>query len=179
MIRGFSAVLAVVLLASALGCDQSHAGDRADAPVGSSGSAGPKRIVAAIRGVPPSLAGQETVRTSGNYPGLDAVMELVHAAPVHADDQGGLRPQLAEAVPTLENGLWQLLPDGRMTTRLTIKDGARWHDGTPVTTDDLLLAARVDQDRELGIPRARVWDFVEDIEPQDARTVLIRWNGPY
>src|SRR5207249_4692658 len=62
---------------------------------------------------------------------------------------------------------------------LAIKSGARWHDGTPVTTDDLLLAARVEQDAELGIPRARVWDFVHAIEPQDARTVLVRWNGPY
>jgi peptide/nickel transport system substrate-binding protein len=107
------------------------------------------------------------------------VAELVHAALVHADDQGALRPQLAEAVPTLENGLWQLLPEGRMTTTLTIKPDARWHDGTPVTTDDLLLGARVEQDRELGIPRARVWDFVEAIEPRDARTVTVRWNAPY
>jgi peptide/nickel transport system substrate-binding protein len=66
-----------------------------------------------------------------------------------------------------------------MTTTLTIKPAARWHDSTPVTTDDLLLGARVEQDRELGIPRARVWDFVEAIEPQDARTVTVRWNAPY
>ncbi len=176
-----AAILGVTLLASTIGCagptrvDTVPAGATTGQPRGGES----KRIVAAIRGVPPSLAGQETARTSGNYPGLDALMELVHASLVHADDQGALRPQLAEAVPTLENGLWQLFPDGRMSTTLTIKTGARWHDGTPVTTDDLLLAARVEQDTELGIPRARVWDFVEGIEARDSRTVVVRWNGPY
>jgi ABC-type transport system substrate-binding protein len=176
-----AAILGVAVLASAIGCAPSSRVDSAPGSVlpGQTEKAGPKRIVAAIRGVPPSFAGQETQRTSGNYPGLDALMELVHASLVHADDQGTLRPQLAEAVPTLENGLWRLLPDGRMTTTLTIKSGAQWQDGAPVTTEDLVLAARVEQDTELGIPRARVWDFVEAIEPQDARSVLVRWNGPY
>ena len=128
----------------------------------------PKRIVAVIRGVPVSLGPPAAIRDSGQ-PGLDAVAELVHASLVHADHRGELHPQLAEAVPTLENGLWQHFPDGRMATTLTIKPTARWHDGTVVTTDDLLLATRVDQDRELGMPRARVWDYVEAIEPRDAR----------
>lgn len=176
-----AAILGVTVLASTIGCAGPPRADSVPggATTGQTGGGAPKRIVAAIRSVPPSLAGQETARTSGNYPGLDALMELVHGSLVHADDQGTLRPQLAEAVPSLENGLWQLFPDGRMTTTLTIKTGARWHDGTPVTTDDLLLATRVEQDTELGIPRARVWDFVEGIEARDARTVVVRWNGPY
>ncbi len=176
-----AAILGVVVLASTIGCAGPPRADSVPggAATGEAGAGGPRRIVAAIRGVPPSLAGQETNRTTGNYPGLDALMELVHASLVHADDQGTLRPQLAEVVPTLENGLWRLFPDGRMTTTLTIKTGARWHDGMPVTTDDLLLAARVEQDAELGIPRARVWDFVEGIEARDARTVIVRWTGPY
>ena len=173
-----AAILGIAMLASPIGCAgpprADSAGERA-----ATGQGAPKRLVVAIRGVPPSLAGQETNRTGGTYPGLDAVMELVHASLVRAHHQGVLQPQLAEAVPTLENGFWQLLPDGRMTTTLMIRSAARWHDGTPVTTDDLLLAARVEQDRELGIPRARVWDFVEGIDAQDARTVVVRWNGPY
>lgn len=176
-----AAILGVAVLASTTGCGAPPRADSAPsrAATGERIEGAPKRIVAAIRGVPPSLAGQEINRTSGNYPGLDALMELVHASLVHADEQGTLRPQLAEVVPTLENGLWQLFPDGRMTTTLTIKTGARWHDGTPVTTNDLLLAARVEQDTELGIPRARVWDFVEGIDARDARTIMVRWNGPY
>ncbi|HZT06398.1 MAG TPA: hypothetical protein VFC51_05160 [Chloroflexota bacterium] len=155
--------LLIVLIASALtfgaiGCGAPSNGGStagADAPAGAE-YAGTKRIDAVIRGVPPSLAGQETNRTVASYPGLDAIMELAHAALVHHDNQGTLRPQLAEATPSLENGLWQFLPEGGMTTTLTIKRAARWHDGTPVTTDDLRLAGRVEQDAELGIPRARV-----------------------
>lgn len=174
-------VLGVAVLASTIGCAGPQRTDPGPGEVSgaATNTGAPKRIVAAIRGVPLSLAGQETNRTTGNYPGLDAIIELVHASLVHADDQGTLRPQLAESVPSLENGMWRLFPDGKMTTTLTIKPGARWHDGTPVTSDDLLLAARVEQDSELGIPRARVWDFVEGIDAQDARTVTVRWNGPY
>ena len=181
MSKSVVAIVAVALLTGMVGCSGPPRAESVPGGIATGQTEGgaPKRIVAVIRGVPPSLAGQETARTSGNYPGLDALMELVHASLVHADDQGALRPQLAEAVPSLENGLWQLLPDGRMTTTLTIKPGARWHDGMPVTTEDLLLAARVEQDTELGIPRARVWDFVEGIEARDARTVVVRWSGPY
>ncbi|MEA2642724.1 MAG: hypothetical protein QOF51_4118, partial [Chloroflexota bacterium] len=32
------------------------------------------------------------------------------------DDHGTLRPELAEAVPSAENGLWKVFPDGRMET---------------------------------------------------------------
>jgi peptide/nickel transport system substrate-binding protein len=176
-----SAIVGIAVLASTIACTSPTPSDSIPAGVATrqAGASGPKRIVAAIRGVPPSLAAHETNRISGNYPGLDALMELVHASLVHPDDRGTLHPQLAEAVPTLENGLWQLHADGRMTTTLTIKAAARWHDGTPVTTDDLLFAAQVEQDRDLGIPRARVWDFVDAIDAQDARTVVVQWSRPY
>lgn len=176
-----AAILGVAVLASTIGCAGPPRADSAPArgATGERLDGTAKRVVAAIRGVPSSLAQQETNRTGGSFPGLDALTELVHASLVHADDQGTLHPQLAEAVPTLENGLWQLFPDGRMAMTWRIKPAARWHDGSPVTTDDLLLGARVEQDRELGIPRARVWDFIEAIEAQDARTVTVRWNAPY
>ena len=34
-----------------------------------------------------------------------------------------------EAVPTLENGLWKVLPDGRMETSWRLKPGLVWQDG--------------------------------------------------
>src|SRR3954453_8133335 len=90
-------------------------------PRGSGGEArsatatGPKRIVAAIRGDPPSFA-RERTNPSGavsSVPGLDALQELVHVGLVHADDKGTLLPLLSEAVPSVENGLWQVRPDGQ------------------------------------------------------------------
>src|SRR2546428_11986077 len=88
----------------------------------------PKRMTAAIRGTPAALSQQKTMKTVGNIPGLDAIEELTHAGMTHADDSGVLHPQLAEAVPTIENGQWRLLGGGRMGTAWEVKPDARWHD---------------------------------------------------
>jgi peptide/nickel transport system substrate-binding protein len=122
---------------------------------------------------------QKTHRAVGSPPGLDAIEELVHAGVVHADDKGAVRPQLAEAVPTIENGLWKVFPDGRMETTWTLREAARWHDGVRVTSGDLLFTAAVEQDGEIGIPRNPTYDLIESIEALDARTVTVRWKQPY
>src|SRR4030095_4677521 len=88
-------------------------------------------------------------------------------------------PQLAEAVPTTENGLWRVLPDGRMETPWTLLPGATWHDGTPFTSDDLLFTATVVRDRELVIFRDRSFPFIEGIEAPDPLTITVRWSKPY
>src|SRR5687767_11173245 len=77
-----------------------------------------KRIVAAIRGMPTSMVQQRTQPPglAGSVPGLDALQELLHAGLTHYDSSESLVAQLAEGVPTVENGLWSLFPDGRMET---------------------------------------------------------------
>src|SRR5581483_3281848 len=86
---------------------------------------------------------------------------------------------LAEAVPTIENGLWKLLPDGRMDTTFTIRDGAKWHDGAPVTADDLVFAAQVGQDPETPEFGDTGFGFVESVEATGPRTVTVHWKRPY
>src|SRR2546428_235254 len=56
-------------------------------------------------------------------------LPLVHSGLTVGGDQRVRHPMLAEAVPTLENGLWKLLPDGRMETTWRLREGTRWHDG--------------------------------------------------
>src|SRR5207249_9178500 len=111
--------------------------------------------------------------------GLDAIEELTHAGMTHADDHGVLHPQLAEAVPTVDNGLWRLLPDGRMETTWKIKPTARWQDGTPVTADDFRFGARIEQDKDLGVPGNATFDLIEGIDAPDASTVVVRWKQPF
>src|SRR5687767_14774314 len=65
----------------------------------------PKRMTAAL------LEGDITsLRESGG----DRMVEFLHSGLARMDPRGGLHAALAEAVPTIENGLWQVLPDGRM-----------------------------------------------------------------
>ncbi len=138
----------------------------------------PKRITAAIRAAPASLVLLKTQR-GGALRGLDAIEQLTHAGLSYIKADGTRAAQLAEAVPSLENGLWKLLPDGRMETTWRIKPAASWQDGTPLTTDDLLFASVVEQDRELEIQAYAEYGLIESIEAPDAHTITVVWKRPY
>ncbi len=119
----------------------------------------PKRITIALLTEPPSLHYNlipNPIRAS-----TGSIQELVHPGLAVSDNEGTLRPVLAEAVPSIENGLWKLLPDGGMETTWRIRDGAIWHDGTPVTSGDLELTVSLTKDRELAVFRDAETDEID------------------
>ena len=138
-----------------------------------------QRLVATVHSDPAGLHLQLTQPSNPVVPGLAELHQLVNAALTYSDDHDVLQPHLAEAVPTVENGLWSVLPDGRMETSWRLKPGIVWHDGTPFTVDDLLFSLRVYQDRELGIFRPASLDLVESAEATDPRTVVVKWKAPF
>jgi peptide/nickel transport system substrate-binding protein len=144
-------------------------------------SAAPKKVIAVIRSAPASMSKQKTNPPGlvGSVPGLDALEELVHVGLTHNSSDGVLLPVLAEAAPTVDNGLWKVFPDGRMETTWKLRSDARWQDGTPVTTADLLFTTMVEQDKELGIPRNSAYDSIDHVEAVDAATITVTWNRPY
>lgn len=111
--------------------------------------------------------------------GNDALEDLLLAGLANVDDRNQLRPQLAEALPTIENGLWRLLPDGRMETTWRLRPSAQWHDGAPFSANDLLFTARVGQDRELPIRRARVFDLIDGFDAPDPQTLKVSWKRTF
>ena len=139
--------------------------------------AAPKRIVAAIRGTTPIL--YRKLAVGATYSGLAYLERIVNGGLVNVDTQGALLPYLAEAVPTIENGLWKVFPDGRMETTWRIKSGAKWHDGQPVTGEDIAFTARVEQDKSLGWNYNPAYDAIEKVDAPDAATVTITWKEPF
>jgi peptide/nickel transport system substrate-binding protein len=95
------------------------------------------------------------------------------------DRNGALRPQLAESIPSVDNGQWRVLPDGRMETTWKIRSSARWHDGTAFTSDDVLFSARLFQDPDLTLQRIAGLAYVERLEAPDPLTVNVVWKQPY
>ncbi len=138
-----------------------------------------KRITAAIRGDPTTLNDAINVGAAGNSGGVSEIEQLLHAGLLLVDSQGELRPQLAEAAPTLENGLWQLLPDGRMTTMWRLKPNLVWHDGMPLTVEDFLFTATVAQDQTLAMRHDSAWKFVESVQAVDRSTLQVTWSSTY
>src|SRR5438270_10586476 len=73
-----------------------------------------KRISAAALGDVFSVSTLLSVSGAGTAtPGIAEIERLVNAGVSIPGTDGFLEPQLAEAVPTIENGLWRVLPDGR------------------------------------------------------------------
>ena len=139
--------------------------------------AAPKKMTIAVAGDPHTL--YQKFNPSSTVRGVEELEQLVNTGLSVLDKGGNLEARLAEQVPSLENGLWQVFPDGRMETTWKIRPGAVWHDGTPVTANDAVFAARFGRDRELPLSRHRSYNFVDRIEAVDDRTVTVYWTQPY
>lgn len=179
--RAHVACLVFGLLLSACGSPPQPQGLQSGAGVEVSSST-PKRIVAGAQSTLP-LFSTPVIYPSGGGGGyqvaMDAVQELILVGLSVIDGQGKLVPRLAEAVPSAENGLWKVFPDGHMETTWHIKPGAAWHDGTPFTADDLIFTIKVEQDNDVPISHRATLKLIETVEAPDARTVTVNWKRPF
>jgi peptide/nickel transport system substrate-binding protein len=149
-------------------------------PGGAQGTAGPKRISAAIMGDPSAL--RNVVNTGGSTGGVaggETIEELLHVGLGTLDNRGRLHPRLAEAIPSTENGHWIVHPDGRMETTWKLRPAARWHDGTPITAEDIVFTALVGSDPEVTTFRDPIYESIASVEAPDPRTVVVTWKRPY
>src|SRR3954471_2923388 len=137
------AVIALALATVAVGCTPPSTTRDGNSPAGSTPGArsGPKVIAMAV-------LREQDLRPTGTGP-QRLGRRLIHQGPAGRATNGERAARLAEQVASLENGLWKLLPDGRMETTWKLRQGARWHDGAPLTTDDLLFSLQVGRDHEM------------------------------
>ncbi len=171
--------IALILLMAMLGCAAPRSSEVAQRPAQQPATASHTKITAAIVADPFTLSATMNTASTGGQPGVEEMQRLIHVGLAARDDRLTLQPVLGESVPTIENGLWKVLPDGRMELTHRIKPSARWHDGTPVTSGDLLFTVQVGQDRDLPLFRSRAYDALEAVEAPDPGTVVVRWREPY
>ncbi len=66
-----------------------------------------------------------------------------------------------------------------LTWRFTLRSGARWHDGQPVTASDVVYSFDVFRDSVLdAAPRSQLAS-IASVEAADSATVLVRFTHPY
>jgi peptide/nickel transport system substrate-binding protein len=97
------------------------------------------------------------------------------------DQQGRPYPVLAETLPQLNTDTWRVFPDGRMETTYKMRPGLTWHDGAPLTAEDVAFTARSEKARvEWGISATNAEQLqMSEVVATDPQTVVIRWKGPY
>ncbi len=99
------------------------------------------------------------------------VNRLLYSSLVRFDDRGLPQPDLAES--------WAISLDATIYT-FSLRPEAVWHDGQPVTTDDVLFTIEMLRSSDLPIPEdiRKLWQSVE-VEGFDARTIQFRLPEPF
>lgn len=141
-----------------------------------------KRVVAAILGDPVGLYTDlypPDVSTAGTNRGIEALQEMLLTGLSVFDNHGVLRPALAEAVPSVENDLWRLSPDGRMETTWRLREGTRWHDGLALNSSDLAFTLEVGRDTDLTGAVDPAYASIAAVSTPDPRTVTVAWSRPF
>lgn len=122
----------------------------------------------------------EVTDLAGKIPGGGSPVvtkRLFNAALALIDGQGNARPYLAESLPQLGTGSWQVYPDGRMETTYRLRTGLSWQDGQPLTADDFTFAHQVyASPLRVFIPTPQ--DQIESVRAADSNTVIVHWRTP-
>jgi peptide/nickel transport system substrate-binding protein len=108
-----------------------------------------------------------------------ATDQVINGYLVQTDERWVLQPQLAERVPSQDDGTWIVNPDGTMRTIWTLKAGARWQDGQPLTAHDVAFGHRVHRDRDLPVETDLPERYISSVVPRDDRTFEVHWDRLY
>ena len=137
--------VAIVLLATLVASACAPADGRGNADRAASESRAPKVLRVAVQGEPVGFvdvgATRPAAATATRYAKI-----LGHEALTAFNEQSAVIPQLATDVISVEAGTWRVNPDASMDTTWKIRPGARWHDGAPFTSADLLFSFDVFKD---------------------------------
>lgn len=94
------------------------------------------------------------------------------------DDQLQYYPELAEEVPSLENGGVQRVGNGMVVT-YKLRKNVRWHDGQPFTSADVAFTHAVYMNPKVKATSREGYDAISRIETPDPHTVRVHFKEVY
>lgn len=120
-------------------------------------------LIGSPRFINPLLAQSDTDRD---------LVALIYSGLMRPSGDGTLIPDLAKR--------YEISDDG-MEYSFILRDDARFHDGTPVTADDVVFTVNMAQDSALKSPKRADWDgvTVEKISEREVRFTLSRPYAPF
>ena len=92
---------------------------------------------------------------------------MVYDTLLATDSSFRIQPQMAD---------WKV-SDDKLTYTFTLRDGLKWHDGSPVTAEDCVASLkRWSKNETMG---QTLMDFTATIEATDDRTITLKLKEPY
>lgn len=95
------------------------------------------------------------------------------------DESMDVVPVLAETVPTPENGLVRVNPDGTMDVTWKLRRGVRWHDGIPFTSADVLFTVEAINNPSYNPESTEGFDRIESVDTPDDYTAIVHYREVY
>ncbi|WP_316204781.1 ABC transporter substrate-binding protein [Bradyrhizobium sp. SZCCHNS3004] len=92
---------------------------------------------------------------------------MVYDTLMATDSNFKVQPQMAD---------WKV-SDDKLTYTFTLRDGLKWHDGTPVTAEDCVASLKR-WGRNDGMGQ-KLMDFTASLEAADAKTIVLKLKEPY
>lgn len=83
------------------------------------------------------------------------------------DTEGNWQPVFIKEIPSIENGLAEFIEeDGvkKIKARFELKEGLKWGDGHPVTSEDVQFAWEVGMHENISVGEREIWAQIERIE---------------
>ena len=106
-------------------------------------------------------------------------MNLLYNSLVGVDDKMGVFPDLAEEVPTLENGGAKWIGEGadqQLEVTFKLRKDATWSDGTPFTADDVVFTWELYMNPKSGVAVDLETKWAK-VEAKDANTVVFTMHS--
>src|SRR5215472_14919381 len=92
---------------------------------------------------------------------------MVYDTLLATDSNFKIQPQMAD---------WKV-SDDKLTYTFTLRDGLKWHDGSPVTAEDCVASLkRWSKNETMG---QTLMDFTASLEATDDRTITLKLKEPY
>ncbi len=95
------------------------------------------------------------------------------------DEKMQVQPLLAREVPTIANGSVVLRPDGRMDVTWKLREGVRWHDGTPFTSADVKFTVDAINGPAWNPESTDGFDRIASVDTPDPLTAVVHYKERY
>jgi len=111
------------------------------------------------------------------------ILEDIHSCIIEGltttDENMKTVPLLAEVVPSIDNGLVQLRPDGGMDVTWKLRSGIKWHDGHPFTSADVKFTVDAINDPAWNPESTDGFDRIASVDTPDPLTAVVHYKEHY
>lgn len=97
------------------------------------------------------------------------LVSLIFSGLMKYNPEGKLVPDIAKSYEVSSDGL---------NYTIYLKEGAKWHDGTPLTADDVIFTIQVAQNSDYGSPQRINWQGV-DVEKVNDYALILKLKNKY